>query len=263
MSYQRFGFNNPHYGSGLGMVTYQVVVNSGSANNEFALNHGYLQVGTNAAPTVAAVWGVGDWGVYGPVGLRPNVYTGASVVERNFYNGSPVLGASVGWAIQNILPSGPGGNVTGSNNTYPIDVGYHAGGWATQGTHDSYAVAFQAGGRVSPWGADTWDNGTLDLGQVGVGFQVPAKLDGTTPCSRLGAFVSQGLSEAGGWIGGIDTTDANRVSIFRSANGVMSIRGQIIPVSLASAANDGAAATAGVPVGGIYQTSGAVKVRLS
>lgn len=33
--------------------------------------------------------------------------------------------------------------------------------------------------------------------------------------------------------------------------------------NLVSAANDGAAATAGVPIGGLYHTAGAVKVRLT
>jgi hypothetical protein len=49
--------------------------------------------------------------------------------------------------------------------------------------------------------------------------------------------VSPGLGEAGGLVFGIDTTDANRVSISRPATGVMTLRGKI------SFANGGYAAS--------------------
>jgi hypothetical protein len=41
------------------------------------------------------------------------------------------------------------------------------------------------------------------------------------------------------------------------------LRKGILPTVLTSAANDAAAATAGVPVGGLYHNAGAVRVRLT
>ena len=46
-------------------------------SNEFAMLHGYVQIGTASVPTNARNWGIGDWGVYGPVGA-PARYPGWS-----------------------------------------------------------------------------------------------------------------------------------------------------------------------------------------
>lgn len=265
----RVGVNGPSYGTCHGLSSAMHVYNQGSANNEYSPHFMIMTAGTyDQHLTIGGDFWFTDWALHGPIGTQPGLLGGISLITNNFNNGSPSLGPSYGMSLQSLFPAGGGfethcqGEVPGGTpaTTYPMDIGYHVSGVATGGTGDAFTNAVQVGGRSSAWSSPgPWAG---DQGQVGRGVVVKAKNAGTS-CARLGAFVSEGIGEAGGTIYGLDANDTNRVSTYRSANGVMNILGQIIPVSLVSAANDGAAATAGVPVGGLYQTSGTLKVRLS
>jgi hypothetical protein len=103
-----------------------------------------------------------------------------------------------------------------------------------------------------PTGNQAWGG---DQGQVGRGVVVKAKNAGTS-VARLGSFISEGVGEGGGLVFGLDTGDANRASISRPSNGVMTLRGKV------SFANGGyAASTTATPTNvvgkiAIYNDSG-------
>lgn len=265
------GVGGPSYGTLINYIAQLNVKQVPSIHsNEYSIFFGSMVAGTYDAPISGGNYWHHDEALHGPIG-QPGILSGFSLVTNNYFNGSPAGGTAVGMCLQTCPKIGAGFNSmcqgevkTGvSATTYPWDVGYFISGYATGGTGDGYTNAIQVGGLPGPWmGTGRTDYGG-DYGQVARGIAFKARRDGVTPVTRLGAVVSEGLGERGGLVFGLDTSDSNRATVYRSANSTLSIVGQIIPTSLVSAANDSAAATSGVPVGGLYQTSGTLKARQS
>jgi hypothetical protein len=264
-TYTRVGVNGPSYGTCHGLSSTVNVLNQGSALNEYACLFMAMLGGTYDNHLIAGgdFWFT-DWGLHGPIGVQPRLLNGVSLVTNNYYNGSPSGGLSAGMALQSLRAAGPGfethcvGEIASNTQAtiYPMDVGYFVGGIATGGTGDAFTNAIQVGSSVGVWGPPTgnqaWGG---DQGQVGRGVVVKAKNAGTS-CARLGSFVSEGTGEGGGLVFGLDTNDANRASISRPSNGVMTLRGKV------SFANGGyAASTTATPTNvvgkiAIYNDSG-------
>jgi hypothetical protein len=261
------GKNGPNYGSSLAYSALVDVFNE-TAGNEYSLYHGCLVPGTYELHVAAgANYWTTDLSVYGPIGVQPGLLYGFSMGVANFYNGSPSAGASFGCRIMNAM-DGPGaaykrhaGKVlTGTMATcYPIDIGVGVGGATNGGTGDSFTVGVQVGGAeiVSPYNSATLSG---DQGQIGRGVVVKAKNAGTS-CARLGAYVSEGTGEAGGLVFGLDTNDANRVSIYRSSNSTATLNGNLVitgSISAASGLGSGGATSPGGTSGQIeYNNAGA------
>jgi hypothetical protein len=237
------GSAGPSYGTSHCLSLMHDVRNCGSSGNEPTLIFGTIVGGdynTTGAALAAHYWYV-DGACQWPIGIQCQKMVGLSLVCNNRYNGNPSYGPSA--AFSALSGDTIGGrheyftaNLDGtgaSATTYPVGIGFHAGGWSTGGTGDSFTNAFQAGGSNCSWGNVEIPQWGSDQGQIGRGFVVYAKNAGTS-CARLGAFVSQGTGEAGGLIFGADTSDANRSSVYRPANGVLALSGKLNVVSEAA-----------------------------
>jgi hypothetical protein len=221
----RVGLNSQSYGTVLGVSSVVDVRNQPSGvTNEYCNWFGWMNAGTTASPLVAGGnWWFTDWAVQGPIN-QPGILNGISLVTNNFYNGSPNSGAAAGISLRSIAYGGAANNYKTGSTSYPWDIGYHVSGATSGGTGDGYTNAIQVGGTVGVWVGSASYGG--DQGQVARGVVVKAKNAGTS-VSRLGAFVSEGTGEGGGLVFGLDTNDADRVSISRPASGVMTLRGKV------------------------------------
>lgn len=229
------GVNSPSYGTPIafsGQVYARQVPTPHS--NEYSVLFACIVAGSYDAPISGGNYWFFDNAVHGPSGGQPGILSGYSLVTNNYYNGSPQFGAAVGVCLQTAPKIGPqyalmcqGTNPANvSATTYPWDVGYFISGYSTGGTGDGYTNAVQVGGLPGPWMGTGNTNYGGDVGQVARGVVVKAKNAGTS-VARLGAMVSEGIGEGGGLVFGLDTNDANRVSVFRSASGVLELNGKL------------------------------------
>lgn len=128
-----------------------------------------------------------------------------------------------------VFPSGAGGNVTIASNTGPGGAGY-----------------------ILVLGA----NGPNDIVEDGPGF------DGSPVTITSGngghAFAANGDGGDGG-----DITFTLGDKGFHAGTGEDGLPGHFKIVGLESFADDAAAATGGVPVGGLYRTASAIKIRVA
>jgi hypothetical protein len=255
------GSAGPSYGTPIafnGQVYVQQVPSTHS--NEYSIFFACIIAGSYDNHVSGGNYWFFDHALHGPIG-QPGILSGYSLVTNNYYNGSPTFGAAVGVCLQTAPKIGPqyrymcqGENAANpSATTYPWDIGYFISGYATGGTGDGYTNAIQVGGLPGPWmGTGSTDYGG-DLGQVARGVVVKAKHAGTS-VARLGAMVSEGIGEGGGLVFGLDTNDANRVSVFRSASGVLELNGKLcLSGEAASTTATPSTVTGKVP---IYTSSG-------
>jgi hypothetical protein len=235
-AFTRVGVNGPSYGTCHGFSSSMLILNQGSASNEYTPHFIILVAGTydQHLSTGGHFWFT-DWALQGPIATQPGILNGISLVTNNFYNGSPSSGASAGIALQSLQLGGGGVNYMYSGETtlgtpattYPMDIGYLVSGVATGGTGDGFTNAIQVGGTCSVWNSNGYGG---DQGQVARGVIVKAKNAGTS-VARLGAFVSEGTGEAGGLVFGLDINDANRASLYRDANGHLTLNGGLTVTS--------------------------------
>jgi hypothetical protein len=223
------GASGPSYGTPINYIAEVFVSNVPSPHgNEYANLYATIIAGGYSNTITGGNYWTFDMALHGPIG-QPGLLAGLSYVTNNHFNGSPSSGKATAVCIQTDPHSG------GQNNdfelgsvyatTYPWDIGYFISGYSTGGTGDGYTNAVQVGGIPGTWHGSGQTYGG-DQGQVARAVVVKANNAGTS-VARLGAFVSEGIGEGGGLVFGLDTNDANRVSVFRPASGVLELNGKL------------------------------------
>lgn len=156
------------YGTILGYASEVLVYGSAHQNNEVAAYFGVVRNGTADKPQGARSWLI-DGGVHGPIGIQPEMLVGVSSFMNNYYNGSPGFSLAAAFAATAMWGTGPSAQGAGHDtaDTYPVDVGYWAGGHSKAGDvyGPGFAVGFKSGGQAGGW------NGYSNHSIIDVGFE--------------------------------------------------------------------------------------------
>lgn len=140
----------PAKGIAHGETTLMDVVTSVDDMNEHSATMGWMRY---AAGAKGRAWFT-DWSLLGPIGTRPGLLNGITMLVNNYYNGTPIYGSSAGQWIVTKPTSGAGGE-TGHTAavTYKADVGIGIVGFAGQTFNKTrgFEVGLQIGGYGSGW----------------------------------------------------------------------------------------------------------------
>ncbi|HET6875845.1 MAG TPA: hypothetical protein VFH70_13750 [Acidimicrobiales bacterium] len=192
----------------------------GAANSSNELAGLFLECASDVA---VRQWLI-DATLSGPVGLQPNLFTGAVFCANNYYNGSPVNGPGVGMVVVS-KPGAGGGDLQGSRNTaqtYPMDIGLCVAGWSGTSSKSTFTNAFtvgiQVGGHASGWMASG------DRSSVGFGIAVEDYTNNGILIQSAQATGAAGLviNHNTGQTGDLIALQVNNVSVFEIiANGTL------------------------------------------
>lgn len=125
-------------------------------HSEAAAYLGVVRNGTTAKPHHARSW-LFDAGVHGPIAVQAEMLVGFSSFLNVYHNSSPNYSDACAFAATTGHGIGPSVSGAGHDtaDTYPVDVGYWAGGSSyASGTYGTgFRVGFKAGGSAGGWQA--------------------------------------------------------------------------------------------------------------
>jgi len=224
------------------------VQGSGHANNEFAINMGWMR-DTGAAGSTGGRYWFTDWSLHGPIARQPGLLNGVTMFANNHFNGVPTGGPSGGaWFVTG--PGAGGGAEAGHSaaTTYSMGVGVGIVGTASAGAN-GWTKGLQIGGFGSGWMASGVSKiGTgieiQDTTSAGLRFRTPGLhntpgvlFENTTTGTQydwlvsalaanpnIGAILLPGQNTIGTRIAW--GTDAGKVEMYRSADKTLNVLGK-------------------------------------
>lgn len=210
-----------------GATTLMDVQTSVDDMNEHSVNMGWMRYRAGAK---GRAWFT-DWSLLGPIGTQPGLLNGITMLVNNYYNGSPIAGASAGQWIVTKPTAGAGGEDGHTfSQTYKVDVGLGIVGYGgfTGARTRGYETAIQIGGVGSGWlgGGDSSIIGTgisisgtevraIQINPTGIGGEIrwgsnvairPVATDG------LQILVSNGATHKLGFYGRAPVTQAAAIA---------------------------------------------------